>query len=214
MGYEAHIAAVPVVFTDKRAAIRSAFDDVLAIYRTFVNYAKEHYPALFQEELTFKSGGSTTYLLYRDQDLVNDVALGSALVKPMDFDTVLLEEHLPALFIATPVLKKIKGTTIPFIEGVSPLFGFWNPNKENTYFLYGGGWLAKPVAPAGLEDNTLYGFSTNQAFLNGSDRTDADVDDLVFFRPTQSERIMQEFGDLLILRNQRIVDTWPVFPTQ
>ena len=63
MGYEAHIAAVPVVFADKRAAIRSAFDDVLAIYRTFVNYAKEHYPALFQEELTFNSGGSTTYLL-------------------------------------------------------------------------------------------------------------------------------------------------------
>jgi len=214
MGYEAHIAAVPVVFADKREAIRSALNDVLGKYRAFVNYGKERYPELFQGELTLNAGGSTTYVLYKDQDLINDIALGSAIVKPMGFDTVLLEDHIPALFIATPVLKKMKGTTIPFIEGASPLFSLWNPNKQNTYFIYGGGWLAQPFAPAGLESNALYGFSTNQAFINGSDRTDAGVDDYIFFRPTQSERIMQEFGDLLILRNKRIVDSWPVFPTE
>jgi D-serine deaminase-like pyridoxal phosphate-dependent protein len=37
------------------------------------------------------------------------------------------------------------------------------------------------------------------------------VDDHIFFRPTQSEFVMLQFGDLLVIDNNQIVDTWPVF---
>jgi D-serine deaminase-like pyridoxal phosphate-dependent protein len=38
-----------------------------------------------------------------------------------------------------------------------------------------------------------------------------DVDDYVFLRPTQSESVMLQFGDLLVLRRGEIVHRWPVF---
>ena len=37
------------------------------------------------------------------------------------------------------------------------------------------------------------------------------MDDYVFLRPTQSERVMLQFGDLLILQGGELVDAWPVF---
>jgi D-serine deaminase-like pyridoxal phosphate-dependent protein len=37
------------------------------------------------------------------------------------------------------------------------------------------------------------------------------VDDFVFLRPPQSEAVMLQFGDILVLRKGRVVDRWPVF---
>jgi len=211
MGYEPHLASVPALFTDKKDAIREASLDVIETYKNFVDYGKDKYPELFKGNLTFNSGGSKTYKLYSDQGLINDVSLGSGIVKATDFDSALLTDHRPAFFIATPVLKKIKGTKIPFIESVSGIFSLWNPNRDVTYFVYSGGWLAETVSPEGLLDNSFFGFSTNQSILNGSEKTGADVDDHVFFRPTQSEKVMLQFGNILVIRGGRIIDEWPAF---
>ncbi|TAL33624.1 MAG: hypothetical protein EPN93_13475 [Spirochaetes bacterium] len=212
MGYDVHTASAPTVFGSKRAAIDKAFQGMLDRYNEFFDAGKAKYPALFREGLTLNSGGSHTYMLFQGRGPVNDISAGSCIVQPSDFDTMLLERHEPALFIAAPVLKKISGTTIPFIEGLAGFMSAWNPNKQLTYFIYGGGWMARFTSPAGLEGNAIYGFSTNQSIVNGSARTALGADDTVFLRPTQSEAIMREFGDLLVVRGGKIIDRWPVFP--
>ncbi len=211
MGYDVHVTSAPTVFGSKRSAVDKAFRSMFKRYAEFYNFGIKKYPALFKGELTFNSGGSHTYMLFKGEKPVNDLALGSCIVKPTDFDSDLLASHTPALFIAVPVLKSIKGTTIPFLESFAGLMSSFDPNKQNTYFIYGGGWMARYASPGGLEGNSLYGFSTNQAIVNGSDRTALRADDMIFMRPTQSEVIMREFGDLLIVRGGRVIDRWPVF---
>ena len=39
-------------------------------------------------------------------------------------------------------------------------------------------------------------------------------DDLVFFRPTQSESVLQQFGDIAVVEGDRVVAMWPVFPAR
>ena len=212
MGYDVHAGSAPALFRSKEGAVRSAFGKMLARYRSFYDHGRAKYPGLFTGDLTFNSGGSHTYPLFDGSGPVNDIAAGSGLVKPSDFDSLLLKDHEPALFIAAPVLKSLRGTTIPYLEWLSGPMRLWNPNRQRTYFIYGGGWRAAYRSPAGLEDNDIYGFSTNQAFINGSDRTALSVDDYVFFRPSQSEGIMREFGDIIAVRKGKIAERWPAFP--
>jgi D-serine deaminase-like pyridoxal phosphate-dependent protein len=212
MGYDVHAGSAPAVFSGKEKAIRAAYDRTMERYRAFYTHARAAHPALFAGPLTFNSGGSQTYRLFTGVPPVNDVSVGTGLVKPSDFDTILLKDHKEAFFVATPVLKKLRGTTIPFLESMSWLWSAWDPNAQVTYFIYGGEWRAAYCSPAGLQPNGLFGKSTNQAFVNGSERTGIGVDDYVFLRPTQSEGIMREFGDILLVRGGKIVDRWPVFP--
>ena len=170
-----------------------------------------HYPQLWNERVTLNGAGSPTYRLYEDDTLLNDLSVGSALMKPTDFDLDTLAPHVPALFIATPVLKAGASARLPGLDWLSRLLDWWNPNLARTFFLYGGYWMAHPVAPAGLHNNALFGRSSNQEMLNGSARVELGVDDYVFLRPTQSEAVMLQFGDLLIVRGPKIVDHWPVF---
>lgn len=207
MGYEAHAAhALPLVSSPARVLA-----DVLARYRDFVEYGRERFPGLFDDVLTLNGAGSKTYQLYGEDTLVNDLSAGSGLVLPIDFDVPSLTGHVPALFIAAPILKKSGGTHIPYIEFLSSLISLWNPNRAWTFFLYGGQWMAEPESPAGLKINGLYGQSSNQQIFNASGAVDADVDDYVFLRPRQSEAVMLQFGDILVVRGGKIVKQWPVF---
>ncbi|TGL58823.1 alanine racemase [Leptospira sarikeiensis] len=212
MGYEPHVASVPVIFGNKIAAMEKSLQSSLQTYSSFIEEGKIKYPTLFKKELVYNGGGSKTYGFYqKNPGVVNDVSLGSALVKPTDFDVESLEEHSPAVFIATPVLKKLEGTKIPFLESFSFLFPIWNPNQEITYFIYGGAYSAKKESPRGLEDNSLFGSSTNQSILNGSKKTELEPDDYVFFRPTQSEKVMAEMGEIHLLRSGKLSGTWKCF---
>ncbi len=47
---------------------------------------------------------------------MNDIAAGSCVVKPSTFDFFTLDTHIPALFIAAPILKKINSYEVPFLE--------------------------------------------------------------------------------------------------
>jgi D-serine deaminase-like pyridoxal phosphate-dependent protein len=212
MGYDVHAASAPAIIGSKKNAVKHAFDRVMATYREFYEHGMKQYPTLFAGELTCNSGGSHTYMLFDGSGPVNDVALGSVLMKPSDFDKPLLEHHEEALFIAVPVLKRLEGILIPFLESLSGLMSWWNPNRQVTYFMYGGGWRAAYLSPSGLIENPIYGFSTNQAIVNGSRATGLSADDHIFLRPSQSEVIMREFGDIIMVRGGKIVGVCPAFP--
>ena len=82
---------------------------------------------------------------------------------------------------------------------------------KQALFIYGGNWLAEPVSPAGLTASGLYGTSSNQQVLLAPTDTALQADDLVFMRPTQSEAVLLQFGDLLAVRGGQVVERWPVF---
>lgn len=206
MGYDAHVAAAPPVLSSPSRAFATVCDRMRAMRAAVEAFD----PALIQGDLAWNGGGSKTYAMYPEGGPVNEVALGSCLVKPTDFDVASLSEHVPAVFIATPVLKRIVGVHVPFLEWAGRAWAAIDPAREVTYFVFGGGWMARPASPAGLVDNPIYGFSTNQAMLNGSARTGLDVDDWVFYRPTQSERVMQEFGAIQLVRGGALQGRWDV----
>jgi D-serine deaminase-like pyridoxal phosphate-dependent protein len=157
------------------------------------------------------AGGSPTYQLY-DKGVFpfNELSTGSCLVKPTDFDIPTLADHEPASYIATPVLKALNTLEIPGID-LGGLQSAWDPNRAQTFFTYGGYWKAKPESPRGLQNNPLFGRSTNQEMLNGSRSITLQPDDWVFLRPTQSEFVFLQFGDIAVYDGQKIGEYWPIF---
>ncbi|WP_252089374.1 DSD1 family PLP-dependent enzyme [Pseudomonas sp. MWU13-3659] len=187
------------------------FAKVMALYDGFVDYARTRYPALWQADLTLNTAGSPSYRIHERERTSSEVSVGSALLKPSHFDLPSLADHQPAAYIATPVLKRTGAVEIPALDGKSKLLSGWDPNLRETFFIYGGNWLAEPVSPGGLRFNGVFGRSSNQEMVNGSSAVGLKVDDQVFLRPTQSEAILLQFGDLLAVRGGRIVERWPVY---
>lgn len=208
MGYDAHVGKIPSVI-ETRA---TSFAKACTAYRAMQDALFARHPDWRSRALTFNGAGSPTLRLHDEKSPLNEVAAGSCLVKPKDFDLDLLADLEPAAFIATPVLKALPGVTIPGIEGARGLFARWDRNQQRSYFIYGGLWLAQYEAPPGLRDNGLYGKSSNQAIVTGSDRVPLRVDDHLFLRPTQSERVLLDFGDLAVVEGGRLTQWWPVLP--
>jgi D-serine deaminase-like pyridoxal phosphate-dependent protein len=209
MGYEAHAAKMP----DAVGGPRKALDAAMKFYGECVQAARETLSPTFDAEaLTLNAGGSNTYQMYDEDAPCNELAIGSGLVKPTDFDTKGLLDHVAACFIATPVLKALDRTDIPGLESLTGLFRLWDPNTARTFYLYGGYWLADAVSPPGLQRNPIWGHSTNQDMLNGSTDVQLGVGDTVFLRPHQSEFVFLQFGDIAVYEAGEIVDYWPVFP--
>lgn len=209
MGYDAH-AALPEALGFRRREFNRveakyrAFLDVLAAEEPHSDPARPETPSPW----LLNAAGSPTYRLWDEvEGVANELSVGSGLVKPLDFDVDTLAEHVPALFIATPILKVQDGLEIPAID-LGPLHSLWNPNRRRSFFLYGGFWKARPVSPIGLETHPIYGRSTNQELWTGSRRIELGIDDLVFFRPTQSEFVMLQFGRIAVVRGGEVVDSW------
>ena len=53
--------------------------------------------------------------------------------------------------------------------------------------------------------------STNQSPIGTSADISLDVDDYMFMRPTQSEFVMLQFGDILTISKGKLDQRWPVF---
>ena len=207
MGYDPHVAKSGKLFIP----IPKALSRVLTRYEQFIVFLKSEFPDMYTDQLTFNGAGSPTYTHYETINLLNDISVGSALLKPANFDLDSLTNHQPAMFIATPVLKKQAGIAIPFLEPLAPIMNKVKRSWGTTLFIYGGYWKAVPHSPQGLETNSLYGRSTNQEMLNAPEDIAVEVDDYIFLRPTQSESVMLQFGDLVVVRDGDIVDYWPVF---
>lgn len=202
MGYEAHVPAIPSLFGGPEAALRrararfSAFVDVLPV----------------EQRAILNTGGSQTAFSHAGNRVANEVSIGSAIVKPTDFDRPDLAALAPALFIATPVLKVLK-TRLPGPQLISTLVQTLGLFPRDGCFLYGGKFMARPVYPPGLKRNGIWGDSSNQQLMAFSPAFPVAPDDHVFFRPTQSEAVLQQFGPLQIMENGRITGEWPVLPT-
>jgi D-serine deaminase-like pyridoxal phosphate-dependent protein len=208
MGYEAHAAKIPDALGGPRKALAAA----LAFYGECVDAARETLGAEFvPDSLTLNAGGSNTYQMYDESAPCNELAIGSGLVKPTDFDTAGLADHVPACYIATPVLKALDRTEIPGLESATSVFRAWDPNTARTFYIYGGYWLANTISPPGLQRNNIWGHSTNQDMLNGSVDVQLAVGDSVFLRPHQSEFVFLQFGDIAVYERGAIVEQWPVF---
>ncbi|MCU9949758.1 DSD1 family PLP-dependent enzyme [Pseudomonas sp. PDM13] len=208
MGYDPFVGmGVPGIL----GSPEELFAKVMTLYDGFVDYTRTQHAALWRPGLTLNTAGSPSYRMHERERTSSEVSVGSALLKPTHYDLPSLEEHQPAAYIATPVLKSTGAVRIPALDGKSALFSWWDPNQRETFFIYGGNWMAEPESPRGLQFNGLYGRSSNQEMVNGSHAVGLGVDDQVFLRPTQSESILLQFGDLLAVRDGRIVDTWPVY---
>ena len=208
MGYEPHIVKVPV------GSAESYRDKAMAIYQHYIDVARKQLGNRWPEDAILNAGGSPTYEMYNFGSYpVNELAAGSCLVKPTDFDLPTLADHKPASYVATPVLKSLDALEIPGID-LGAVQSIWDPNRARTFFTYGGYWKAQPESPAGLVYNSLFGRSTNQEMLNGSKNIHLQPDDWVFLRPAQSEFVFLQFGDIAVYDDGAIVERWPVFSEQ
>lgn len=209
MGYDAHVGKIPAVLESREESFEKACNAYRAMQQALFAFEPSWRG---RRDLVFNGAGSPTLRLHGKDSPLNEVAAGSCLVKPADFDLDLLADLEPAAFIATPVLKVQEGVTIPGIEGTRALFSAWNRNWQRSYFIYGGLWLAKYEAPPGLFDNGLYGKSSNQAIVTSSEKVRLAVNDHIFLRPTQSERVLLDFGDLAVVEDGRLAAWWPALP--
>ena len=192
MGYEPQLTGLQADLT------HPAVSQVLSIYRGFIDRAK--LAGYDPEKLVLNGAGSHTLKIYEKDNTMNDLSAGSGVVMPTDFDTFHLTDHQPALFIAAPILKRYQQN--PFMENPPP-------GMEQVYYIYGGYWKANMVSPQPVGEPIYQ--STNQSPILASADLDLQVDDYMFFRPTQSEFVMLQFGDLLAVTDGRISDQWPVF---
>jgi D-serine deaminase-like pyridoxal phosphate-dependent protein len=214
MGYEAHISKIPKFIGGPPKAFKLAMRSYKACLQEVINIFGEK----FCDNLTLNAGGSSTYPLYKKPDsqssFINEIATASALVKPTDFDVHTLENHKPACFIATPVLKLVSKPEIPMIKGLSNFLHILRLLPKKACFIYGGNWLASPCFPAGTRRSNIIGSSSNQEMYELSDNHSIKMDDYLFFRPTQSEAVFLQFGKIAIYEKDSIVDWWPIFHSE
>lgn len=210
MGYDPHIVKLPRLLRSQQ----KAFELVCETYQTYLDIIKNKYPTLWHDQLTFNGAGSPTITLHQSPlSPLNDWSAGSCLVKPSGFDRPSLAAFQPACYIATPVLKKMKGTTLPALEGYKGILNAMDASNQQSFFIYGGYWKADYHYPFGLRANRFFGASTNQSMLNAPPSCNLDVDDFVFLRPRQSEFVVLQFGKILAIRNRKIVGEWDTFKT-
>ncbi len=209
MGYDPFVGmGVPTVLGTPETLLAK----VLARYQAFTEYTRAGFPALWSTALTLNTAGSPSYRLHETERLSNDISVGTGLLKPSHYDLPSLAEHQPAVFIATPVLKATGAVRIPALDERSQLLAWWDVNQRETFFIYGGNWLADYASPEGLQTNALYGRSSNQEMVNASATAGLKVDDQIFLRPTQTESVLTQFGDILAVRAGKIIEHWPVYP--
>ena len=202
MGYDPHVPKMPS--PDKAwAGSQRAYAEIIAVMKS---------AGLEPAKLTLNSAGSPTFRRHCAGTVANEVSVGSAFVKPGDFDYPDLADLLPAAFIATPVIKASQDQALPGVEALSGAMHWWDRNTQRGFFIHGGHWLAKPVSPSGLQYSKLFGRSSNQELLTGSKLVNLRPDDHVFLRPDQSEALFLQFGDIAVFDGQQIAETWPTLP--
>ncbi len=207
MGYDPFVALLPGVLGSHEELLSK----VMTQYQLAVDHTRREHGALWREGLTLNTAGSPTYQLHERETLSNDISVGTGLLKPSHYDLATLANHQPAAFIATPVLKATGPVNIPGLDAKSKVFSWWDVNQRETYFLYGGYWMADYESPKGLQINGIYGRSSNQEIVNASAAAGLKVNDQVFLRPQQVESVLLQFGDLIAVRGGKIADSWPVF---
>ena len=215
MGYDGHVPFAPPGFDSD-----VEFGDVMARYADFVQAGTQAYPALFAGPLVFDSGGSNTYHRYGAglSTPVNDIAMGSAFLLPVNFDSLAPLGLTPAMFMASPILKRVEPAEVPFAPGYLPMLALSDPSLEIAFFMVAGSFPGDIVSPEGLVPNPLIPGSEggvqslmpNQTLRNGSSDLPLGVGDFVFYRPWEGNAITW-LNTAEVLRDDQIVHRWPTF---
>ncbi len=201
MGYDAHVGKIPKVIK----STAKTYDQSQSEYQKFIACIANDFPTLNHVKLCFNGAGSPTFSLHTEHSICNDISFGSMLLKPADFDLPTLVYFQPALWIATPVLKKLPTTQIPGLALLDKA-----PSNKNALFVYGGYWMANYVHPEGAQTNSLYGRSSNQELVNVPKSSDIHVDDFVFLQPSQSEAVISQFEQVWIYSGENFT-YWETF---
>jgi D-serine deaminase-like pyridoxal phosphate-dependent protein len=199
MGYDAHAIDYPAILGGPGKELVSTQN----CFRDFTNVLQHD-----QREI-LNTGGSSTVLLYDSDHPANDVTVGSAVIKPADFDVPGLADLVPATVIAAPVLKLVD-VNAPGLSRWTRYINAAGRLPRRGIYIYGGKWMAVPVYPEGMRHNSFFGESSNQDFLGIPTDCTVEVDDFAFFRPTQSEATLQQLGDIAVYSDGDIVDWWQV----
>lgn len=202
MGYDAHVGRIPPILESRGASLAN----VILTYRSFIECVRATHPDLARSPLVLDGAGSATFRLHGKNSPLNEVSVGSALVKPADYDLPLLADFEPAVFIATPIIKAWDGLHLPGAEAIGKIWSVWDRNRQRSFFVYGGNWMASFWSPKGLTNNGAY-----EGMVNASHSVELGVDDHIFLRPNQSETVLMQFGDLAAVRGGRIESWWPAF---
>jgi D-serine deaminase-like pyridoxal phosphate-dependent protein len=192
MGYDAHVGKVP--WQSAGAAHRRAAE----AYAECVRVTERAFPEK-ASKLCLNGSGSPTFQNLTGSECWNEVTIGSAFVKPTDFDIKTLEAFEPAAFIASPVLKVEPGFSLPGGARSSTLVPSVYPAFGQSLFVAGGTFDAEPVYPEGLKRSPVYGDSFNQAAYCAPKHVQAPVDSWIFLRPRQSESILLRHGPLVAI---------------
>lgn len=187
MGYDAHVAKLPRFLKSAEKSYQQSQQS----YQQYIDIIRQQFPNLWHEDLCFNGGGSPTFMQHCQQSVCNDLAFGSLLLKPGDFELASLAELQCALWIATPVLKVLRYSQLPGLEVLNHF-----PHKYKALFVYGGYWQADYLYPEKSKLHGLYGRSSNQEMLLVPKSCEIDRDDYVFLRPTQSEAVIPQFAQL------------------
>ena len=193
MGYEAHLAKLPSLLrpqAERRCA--EAYRQAVA--------ALPHSGA----GLCLNTGGSLTFQAYGATDSATEVAFGSVLVKPSDFDRPSTAAFQPAAFIATPILKTMPGNALPGLEFLL--------RRKTDVAVFGGHYLAQPIYPEGFSYSSIFGRSSNQEVWTGPASSIVQPGDIALMRPTQSEAVLNQFGKVLAVRDGAVVQEWETLP--
>jgi len=153
------------------------------------------------QQLQLNSAGSMTFAQHLEGTVANEVAIGSAFVSPSDFEQPGIT---PAAFIAAPVLKRVTPAQVPGIEALSGLRSLVMPETATGVFVFGGHWMANPVSPPGLGFSEIFGRSSNQELLIARSELEVEIGDCVFYRPTQSEAVLNAFGELFVVDGEKV----------
>lgn len=214
LGYDGHVAHAPAIGVSPLEAVIDAWEKAMALFRSFVDILHGQFPELVRDDLVFNSGGSASYPMYQSGP-VNDVAVGGGAVRPAAYPDVFCGALLPAIFIATPVLVHYPVGRLPFLP---PELGAWVLRHKQAVTIYGGGWAANFVSPAGLESAPLVSDPENQNLVPNQSLVTAPKDvpirpgDWVFLHPKQSDALFQ-FEEILLVRGGRVQEErWGAFP--
>jgi D-serine deaminase-like pyridoxal phosphate-dependent protein len=199
MGYDAHVAKAPFPWSPTSAAAAAR-----RRYSAFVDVLRAR--GRLAPDTILNGAGSPTLPLHRESPC-NELSIGSAFVKPSDFDVPGLEELRPAAFIAAPILKRAAGVSVPFLEPLGPLMA----GGRDMVCIYGGKWMARPVWPKGLVPDTWFGESSNQQRMLLARNNPARPGDWAFFRPTQSEAVLFGFGALALFQGGEIIEDAAIY---
>jgi len=219
MGYDGHVPNNPFIKIGGPAVFYKSLAKCAQTYSSFVKAGKSRYPAWFSRPVSLNGAGSLTIAAYRNlsQSPLNDYSVGSAFMKPADFDFFTLVATSPALRVAGPILKFMgQEPVVPYVDDWWRLIEKLDPNDFcQGFFVEGGGFPATVTEIPRVVPNPFYGTDSGvnllptQGLYHANCSVSVGQGDHVFFRPKEAD-LMVAFKRITLLQGPQhaVAGTW------